>query len=186
MMVVLEPLYAQVSVARSRYLAAVENLTTEQGHFRLTPQSWSTAEVTEHLVHAEQGGILSMWKAAVGIRTGEPVWVGHSPNEGLSIEEIIERTWRPLEEVPESAAPRMGGPLGFWTVSLRSCQALLPSLMAALEGLDLNEVIYPHPISGPLNVQQRLEFLRFHLNRHLEQVETIKMSPGLPHGALPL
>lgn len=184
-MVVLESLYAQVGVARSHYLAAVEDLTTAQGHFRPTQQSWSIAEVTEHLVHAEQGGILSIWKAAVGVRTGEPVWIGHSSHEGLSIEEVVERTWRPREEVPEGAAPRMGGPLGFWTVSLSGCQALLPSLTAALEGLDLNAVIFPHPISGPLDARQRLEFLRFHLDRHLGQVEAIRMSPVFPRGALP-
>ncbi len=185
MMVRLDALYAKVNLARTHYLATVSDLTTDQGNFRPTQDSWSISEVTEHLVHAEQGGILSIWKAAVGVRMGEPVWMGRSPNEGLSIEDVVHRTWRPRELVPESAAPQMGGPLGFWTISLSSCQVLLPSLTAALEGLDLSVVIYPHPISGPLDVRQRLEFLRFHLDRHRGQVETIKLSPAFPGDTLP-
>jgi hypothetical protein len=45
-----------------------------------------------------------------------------------------------------------------------------------MEGLDPEAIIYPHPISGPLNVKQRMEFLRFHMERHIHQIERIKKS----------
>ncbi|MFM7671814.1 MAG: hypothetical protein ACKO6Q_04400 [Bacteroidota bacterium] len=36
-------------------------------------------------------------------------------------------------------------------------------------------IIYPHPLSGPLNVYQRLEFLRYHMERHQRQIEGIRL-----------
>ncbi len=42
------------------------------------------------------------------------------------------------------------------------------------------QIIYPHIISGPLNVYQRMEFLRFHLERHQRQIENIKGHAGFP------
>ena len=80
--------------------------------------------------------------------------------------------------MPEVAAPRLGGSLTFWIHSLRSRQYVLEALAAELAGAPLQEIIYPHPISGPLDAHQRLQFLRFHLNRHREQVERVKESPS--------
>lgn len=182
-MLALEAHFHDVEQARHTYLASVRYLTTAQGDFRpamLAGASWSIAEVTEHLVHAEHGGVLCIWKAAAAERTGEPIWSEASVNQGLSIEEVVARTWRPRETAPEGAAPRMGGPLGYWIAALSNAQSLLPPLTAVLDGLDGSTVIFPHPISGPLDVRQRLEFLRFHLDRHRGQVEAIKGNPAFP------
>lgn len=182
-MLALETLFADVEQARYHYLSSVRHLSTTQGNFRPavpTGATWSIAEVTEHLVHAEYGGVLCIWKAAVAMRTGKPIWSGASVNQGLSIEDVVARTWRPREAAPEGAAPRMGGPLGYWVAALSNAQALLPPLIAVLDGLDGSTVIFPHPISGPLDVRQRLEFLRFHLDRHRGQVESIKGNRAFP------
>jgi len=64
--------------------------------------------------------------------------------------------------------------------SLASCGHTLKDLGEALEGENPDKLIYPHPISGPLNIIQRLEFLRFHLNRHQNQIENIKSHPHFP------
>jgi hypothetical protein len=81
-------------------------------------------QVEQHLVHAESGGINLIWRAAEGVATGSPVWAGESPNRGLSIEQVVERTWRERETSPDSAVPRMGGPLAYWAAALRSCSGL--------------------------------------------------------------
>ncbi len=171
---------AGVEEARRRYLAAITDLTTEGGAFRPDVTSWSIAQVTEHLVHAELGGINLIWRAADGVRRGAPVWSGVSPNRGLTIDEIVERTWAPREASPESAIPRIGGPLGYWAASLRNCTGLLRDLGSALAGLPLEEVVYPHVISGPLDARQRLQFLACHLDRHRRQVLAIRRDPGFP------
>ena len=45
---------------------------------------------------------------------------------------------------------------------------------AALHGLDPEAIIFPHFLFGPLDAVQRLQFLRWHLDHHLAQIEEIK------------
>lgn len=176
----LENLIRRVAVARQQFIQAASGLTTEQAQFKSSPDAWSVVDIVEHLVWAEQGGINGMWKALEGIKSNKPLWTGDAIHRGLSIEEIIEKTWQPKEKAPEIAKPKWGGPVDFWIASLNACQLVLEALGKALAGFDLEQIIHPHPISGPLNVLQRMEFLRFHLNRHQAQVERIKSHPDFP------
>jgi hypothetical protein len=172
----LDELISDVYHARLSYIKACSGLSTAQSAFKPDSESWSVVEVTEHLVWAEMGGINGIWKAAEGIRENRPVWTGDPVHHGLSIEEIIGKTWKEKEQVPEVAKPRWGGTLDFWIVSFSACQSMLEALGHSLTGLDLEKVIYPHIISGPLNVIQRMEFLRFHIQRHQKQIEYLTLS----------
>ena len=174
-------LVLEVEASRRRVLAAVADLSAKQGAFA-PPERWSAAEILEHLVLAETGGANFVWRASTAYREGAPLWTGDSPNRGQSIEEVVERTWEPKETAPESATPRMGGPVQYWAAALAACQPVLDRLGSELEGLDLSAVVYPHFLSGPLDARQRLEFLRFHLDRHLPQIEALKGEPGFPPG----
>jgi hypothetical protein len=169
-----------VNEARRQYLDTVLNLTDEQGYFKPEPQVWCAAEITEHLYHAEFGGINSMFKALNGLRIGDPIFKDEHINKGLTIEQVIERTWRPKEEVPAGAEPRYSGPLSFWITALQACGLLLDKLTEQLIGEDAEQIIYPHPISGPLDAGQRYEFLRFHLERHKNQVKSLLSHPEFP------
>lgn len=64
----------------------------------------------------------------------------------------------------------MGGPIAFWRSALASLQQPLSELATALAGEDHEAIIHPHPLSGPLDVRQRFEFLRFHIHRHQQQL----------------
>lgn len=173
-------LIADVQRARRDYLARVGDLSSEQGEFKPTDEDWSIAGITEHLVRAEQAGISLIWSAADGLRRGQPVWSGDPPHRGRTIEDVIARTWQPREVAPEPARPQWGGPLAFWMAALESCAPMVEALAPELEGLDLERVIHPHPISGPLDAGQRLQFLRFHLDRHRAQVDRVRASRGFP------
>jgi len=176
----LTKLKQEVTESRKHYLDSVKNLTPEQGSFKPAENIWSAAEITEHLYHAEIGGIAGMWKAIEGARIGDPPWNEKHINKGLTIEQIVEKTWQPKEQVPKGAGPRMFGPLKFWVDALKSCQFMLDSLAENLKGAELELLIYPHPISGPMDIRQRFEFLRFHMDRHRHQVENIKKDPNFP------
>lgn len=176
----IKELIQQVAAARQSFILAVSGLTPEQANFKPAPEAWSVNENVEHMVWAEQGGINSIWKAIYGVRSGRPVFIGEDVHRGLPIEDIIRTTWQEKEQVPESAKPRWGGPIDYWISSLDACQHILEGLGKGLADMDLEKVIYPHVISGPLDARQRLEFLRFHLNRHQGQVERIKQDPQFP------
>jgi hypothetical protein len=173
----LSRLIQEVEDARRRFVEVVVALRPEQAHFKPAPEVWSAVENTEHIVRAENGGINGMWKAVEGAETGNPVWEGDTPHRGKSIEQIIAETWKEKEQVPPVAAPTWGGPLEFWITALQANESLLRALGRALEGHDLGAIHYRHPISGPLDMRQRLEFLRFHLDRHRKQVEALRSHP---------
>jgi hypothetical protein len=178
----IERLIADVENARRQFLAPLAQLSSDQAAFKVESSTWSIAEITEHLVHAESGGINLIWRAADGVARGVPVWTGDSPNRGLSIEQVVQRTWQPRERSPESALPRVGGPFRYWVAALRSCSGILAELKVALAGVPLEEVIYPHAISGPLDARQRLQFLAFHLERHRRQVASVMTDSRFPRG----
>ena len=183
-------LVADVAAARRRVIGAVAGITAAQEAFRPGPESWSIPQVVEHLVLATQAGINLIWQAAEGVRRGRPVWRGDAVHRGAAIEEVIARTWelteagprtwKTAERAPENAVPRTGGPLAYWAACLEATQPVLDRLPAVLAGLDLQAVVYPHVLSGPLDARQRLEFLRWHLDHHLQQIQDITAAPGFP------
>lgn len=166
--------------ARTFLLELVRTFTPIQAAFKAAPNEWSIAENLEHLVVAEQGSINRVWSAADAVRAGRPTWAGEPVHRGRSIEEIVKLTWVPGQEAPEIARPRRGGPLGYWIVALQCNQPLLEALPTRLEGLDPRDVVTPHPISGPWDADQWLAFVRFHLDLHRAQIESVTREPTFP------
>ena len=163
-------LIREVSTARQVFLNEISNVTEVQAHWKPSPEVWSIAEITEHLFWAEHGGIAGMWKTIHAIRDGKTERTYDFIHKDLAIEEIIALTWREKEIVPAMAAPRLGGPLSFWRASFDSLQPVLEAFGSDLQEFELRLQAHPHPISGPMDFHQRLEFLRFHINRHRNQV----------------
>jgi len=159
--------------ARSLYLERIANITEVQGHWKPDPDVWSITDITEHLFWAEQGGIVGMWKTLHAIRHGEVMQTYDSIHKDMPIEQVIDLTWKSKEKVPSVAAPRFGGPLSFWKLSLNSLQQLLGAFGQDLKEDELRLQAHPHPISGALDFHQRIEFLRFHINRHKDQVSQL-------------
>ncbi len=101
-------------------------------------------------------------------------------NQGRSIEEIIARTWKPKETAPPIATPHIGGPLSYWLEYIKTSQLLLDKLEGVLDGLDPETVVFPHFLSGPLDAGQRLQFLRFHIVRHRDQITEMMADANFP------
>ncbi|GGD64931.1 hypothetical protein GCM10011514_31180 [Emticicia aquatilis] len=159
-----------VNFARQSYLKKVNELTEQEAQWKPAPEIWNTVEITEHLFWAEQGGILSIWRSLQANREGKAIWEGERIHAGKTMDTIIAETWKEKEVVPAIAAPRFGGPIAYWKTMLLSLEQVLESLGRHLSDEDLSIMTPPHPISGPFDIQQRLEFLAFHINRHLGQV----------------
>ena len=174
----LETLVASVEGARDAVVAASALVTDEQGVFK-PAGGWSIAEVFEHLYLAELSGVAKIWEASTALRAGRR-WDGELPNRGKRIEQIVAETWKPKEKAPPVAEPHGEGPLLFWVTAFRSLRHVLVDLAVQLEGVSLDAVIFPHFLSGPLDARQRLEFLRYHMERHLLQIQRIKESPDFP------
>lgn len=175
----LHELVGAVERARHALIDTVANLRHDQATFKPTPDEWSIVENIEHLYLAEISGLTKIWAAARQVRAGV-AWTDARPNHGKSIEEVVAATWKPKEVAPGIATPHIGGPLEAWISSLRSLRSVLADLATELDGLDLEAIVFPHYLSGPLDGRQRLEFLRFHMERHLEQIRRLQSHSAFP------
>jgi hypothetical protein len=172
-------LVSSVERARDSIINAVKDLRPDQATFKPSPETWSIAENVEHLYLAEISGLTKIWAAANEVRAGTQ-WTAARPNHGQPIEVVVERTWKSQEIAPPIATPHIGGPLPAWISCLKSLRSVLADLAGELEGIDLEAIVYPHYLSGPLDGRQRLEFLRFHMERHLAQIHRVRSHPQFP------
>lgn len=168
-----DELIHSIRATRTAYLFQLKNFGEEQGARRPSPEAWNAVEITEHLYWAEHGGILGMWKTLYAIRQGSMARTLSSDHQNMTIQEIINRTWKPKEQVPAVAAPRMGGTLVFWREALGSLQPIVECFGSDIKPDELRLQAHPHPISGAMDFQQRLEFIAFHIKRHHEQVSAL-------------
>lgn len=173
-------LAADIANARQSMLRESQSLAAAQAEFRPSEAEWSITQVIEHLVWAEHSGLNKMMVAMDAHRRGEPVWSGHNENRGKDIDDIIEATWKEREVAPPIAEPKWGGPLSYWLAFFQSNQGTVESVGGEIRETELDEVVFPHFLSGPLTLRQRLQFLRFHIEHHLPQVQRIKESSGYP------
>lgn len=166
-------LIGEVKLARIQYLQVVSTCPEGKVNWRCAPESWNLIDITEHLYWAEHGGIFGMWKTLHAIRNGTYAKTTESKFKNFPIQQIIDQTWQAKEKVPAVAAPRMGGTLIFWRHALASLQSVLEAFGHDLKEEELRVQAHPHPISGPMDFQQRLEFLAFHIRRHHGQASEL-------------
>ena len=155
-----------VEISRKSYIQTIGQLSKEVTNHKPNESSWNIVEITEHLYWAEFLGVAVMAKVLKEILEGKRELKYESKNKGLTIERVVELTWNQKEQVPDIAAPRVGGSISFWKNSFVSLKGILSEFTSNLNDDMLRVIAHAHPISGELDFQQRLEFLRFHIDRH--------------------
>ncbi|MEI6245563.1 MAG: DinB family protein [Acidobacteriota bacterium] len=162
-------LIADIERSREQLLQRVQGLSAETAARKPSASEWSVLDNVEHLYLAELSGVAKIWAALDALGQGQR-WTGERPNDGKPIEAIIAATWQPKETAPPIATPHIGGPLAFWISATRSLTPVLADLGRGLANVTLEDVVFPHFLCGPLDARQRLAFLRFHIDRHIEQI----------------
>ena len=168
----LDHLVEAIEHARTSLLDSLANLSEEDASRQQSDGGWSIADIVEHLYLAEISGVAKIWAAAAKLRAGHKLNEPR-PNHGLSIEDVVAATWKTKEIAPPIATPHIGGPLAVWMSSLRWLRFVLADLQCELDGLNLEDIMFPHFLSGSLDGRQRLELLRFHIERHQAQIDRI-------------
>jgi len=93
----------------------------------------------------------------------------------------VDETWPGKATAPPIATPHIGGPLDCWRSAFGSLTLVLADLGEQLDDLPLEDVVFPHYLSGPLDARQRLEFLRYHMERHLNQIRRVQATDNYPN-----
>lgn len=163
-------LVAEIEQSRGALLRFLGTLDHASAHAAIGPDRWSPVEYLEHLVRAEEATLWRMFSSVEDARRGKEGPQSQTPED--SIEEVTRRTWSEVVEAPPLAVPSLKGSMAYWLERMRRNAMLVEAFVALVDATELDTVAYNHPISGPFTMRQGLEFVRFHIDRHLGQMSS--------------
>ena len=162
-----------LSATRDVLVEAVAGLSPLQWSFRPTYESWSIAEILEHLVLIE-GRVHTI----VGNMSNAPE--AESPGKQIEMDEII------LNEVTKRTtkvkAPEPVCPEGRWSGD-EALQCFITNRARTMQLLGaplLRGRVRPHPLFGPWDGYQWLLATGSHTARHIDQIREIKADVNFP------
>jgi hypothetical protein len=141
--------------------------------------SWSVAEVLAHLALVDARIARTMVRLI-----GEARAAGAGPDP--AIEAIIPGAdadrWTDRSASMPAPAPTMpaqGVDADTALAEFESAHATLRSAFASGDGIDLSQLVVPHPLFGPMNLYQLAAFAGSHEVRHAAQIDAIASTlPG--------
>lgn len=158
------------------FLARLEALSPEARAFRPHADHWSLDQVAQHLWLVERGALHILVTRADkpplraglldGVRAAVLRW---GLRRGIRIK-------APVEAIQPKAAMSLAQVKGELTKTLAQLRAHLDAVPADR----LRNRIFRHPIGGPMDYAESLEFLVKHHDHHMRQVERITGAPGFP------
>ena len=161
----------EIRDAAGRFLAECARASDAQWVFRPAPNSWSMAEVTEHVALSNRN--------VLGVLSGPLLDRPLSGATGVVDAEIPYLFYRG-EEPPNVAAPT-----GAWTDRSAAADAFQTSVRAVLDWAgesraDLRSFGLAHPAFGLLDGVQWLIFIAAHTERHRAQLLGIRGHRDFP------
>lgn len=137
------------------------------------PETWSAAEVLEHLHRVESGIARLLTRSlerarAAGLEPEEEVGSVLASLDALRLTDRSRRISAPEPVMPWGGLTAAQG----MTALTESRQALVSALQEA-DGLALGRITQAHPTLGPLNLYQWVLFVGQHEARHAAQLQDI-------------
>ena len=160
---------------RQSFLKSIEGVTPAQWTFKATPESWSIAEVAEHIAISE-GTIFGM------ITTKMLQGPAPKPGETITDDKLIAGV---TDRSKKAQAPEILKPVNKWATKeelVKSFNADRDKTITWVKTTteDLRAHAAPHPAFGPLDVHQWVLLVAGHSARHTAQIEEVKTAGGYP------
>lgn len=176
-------LLAHLDRERQTLREAVDAVPVDARQHRRRPDSWSVAEILEHLGIVERQ-LTHLVKSAVasarakGLRREEEtspiMWT-------VPMKVLLDRN----RQIPaiERVQPTGGMDAETAWQRLEGSRASLRGALLDVDGLALGDVVYPHPVLGNLNLYQWIGFIGGHEARHADQIR--ELADGAPAATEP-
>jgi len=169
-------LFENLETRKKRFVSTLEGLSPTQLEFRASPQAWTPVQVGHHVVLAEQRTADSIKKHR-GMRSGKRGLRYRVGNALLWL--VLKTGLRVKNPVPE-AAPDEDIDLARLLEAWDTARGDLETVLSETKERGLEYAAFNHPIAGPFNVEQALQFLVAHLDHHLRQLDRIQRDPSFP------
>jgi len=164
--------------SRDTFDHALTGLMPAQWTFKPGPTRWSIFEVTEHVATVETGAAQLVSGRLIARPATEAQKAEARGKDTLIVETMKDRR-QPME------APEFVRPSGRWpspaaaVAAFQESRDRMTALLDRFPG-NLRDYCAPHTILGTLDGYQWMLFVGTHLERHTEQIEEIKVTPGFP------
>lgn len=169
-------LFENLESRKQRFVSTLEGFSPEQLGFRADPQAWTPVQVGHHITIAEQRTADSIKKHR-GMRSGKRALRYRAGSILLWL--VLKTGMRVKNPVPEAAPDDdidLDRLLELWDKARGDLEAVL----SETKERGLEYAAFKHPIAGPWNVEEALEFLVAHLDHHLRQLDRIQRNPSFP------
>jgi uncharacterized damage-inducible protein DinB len=162
---------------KNKMLAAIENASKEQRHFKPEKDAWSMLDVSQHLLQSEREILRQM----------EKYHIKNTPKANLGAKLRAALTYIVLRlpikiKVPKAATasifPRSGVEMEELVKEWAEIRKRMDSLLSALPSDKLDAYIFKHPLSGLFTPKMTIQFMCEHISHHLKQIERIKTNSG--------
>lgn len=163
---------AHHQAAHAELAATAARLTPEAALHRVQEDTWSAAEIIEHIAMVDLGIV------KIITRLMEQASAAGSPSDGsLKLSQEFLRHTADTEskklEAPAMVQPTAGRSIAESLERLAATQALADAAMPMLERFDPGDLCYPHPYFGDLNAHEWFALRTGHLVRHHRQLTTV-------------
>jgi hypothetical protein len=171
----LDQVLASLAASTRGFLETLGGLPQEQWNYRAAPEQWSVAETAEHTAVVLRGieRLCATKILAMPLAADDPA---RRMRDGDLPRIMADRSR--LIEAPDMVRPkgRYATPAEFREAITASTEGLIA--WAREHAAVLRTVGAPHPIFGPIDAVQWLEFLAAHTERHARQVEEVRRKGG--------
>lgn len=171
----LDDIFAMLQKWRERLCKRVTPLDEGQARRKLRPETWSVAEIVEHLALTERVSLQiieeMLPEAEASAGTAFPLdvtpFLALDPNARL--------------RAPEIVVPQGQRPFAELLDDLKRSRVALLALRPRFSEANLAAASRPHPVFGPITLGQWLVFIGLHEARHLRQIENVLQEVAQNH-----
>lgn len=157
--------------SRNKLVKEMIVLSSETFNYRREPLEWSIAQICHHLFLVERASTKAI---EIGLRTNDERKAEHK-----SLQFILDRSKK--RKAPDIVEPG-DGPYEVQQMLkwLQDSRNRLTDLLNSIEDKSiLAEKSFQHPVYGHLSLDQWVELLDLHEQRHIEQIKEIKRVIGI-------
>ena len=167
-----DEIYTTIEITRGKLVAAVSELSNDNGRYLPAPEKWSVAHAVEHLAKTEVNLVRVIEKLLGEAEAANKPSDGHIAPP-VSFVDIAQQWQGQKLQAPEFIKPEGAATIAESLAQLEQSRQKLRDLRPRIEQIDLSEAKYPHPAFGPINGYYWLAFIGFHESRHLKQINEI-------------
>jgi hypothetical protein len=160
-----------VEEKRKELLESFSGTPEDRLNFRVSENSWTVAQILEHLRLVESGVARLIAKRVDQAREAGLGEERSTESVMPSFDSHRERLERAVLQSPEPVRPRGDVDYREALAGLNSSREVLRASAASANGLALSEIKHTHPILGELDLYQWLIFLGAHEERHRKQID---------------